>query len=79
MSQFYVVNESTEDTLETTDNLEDAIRFAKEAAKRGQPGDPVSVLAKNGQSLAQFLLLPDGIVQEQPIARPAKPIDATSR
>ena len=30
MSQFYIVNESTEDTFESTDNLEDAVRVARE-------------------------------------------------
>ncbi len=44
MSQFYIVNESTEDTLESTDNIEDAIRVAREAARQGQAGDPVSIL-----------------------------------
>jgi len=73
MSQFYVVIESTEDTFEATDNLQDAIRVAREVASQGQAGDPVSVLESGGQAVKQFVLMPDGTVAEQPVARPAKP------
>jgi hypothetical protein len=69
MSGFYVVNESTEDTLCTAENLSDAIRAAKEAARQGRAGDLVSVLDSGGQSVRQFVLLPDGTVAEQAIAR----------
>lgn len=67
MSQFYVVNESSEDTLHATDDLQDAIRTAKTAALQGQTGDPVSILESGGKAIRQFLLLPDGSVAEQPI------------
>jgi hypothetical protein len=68
MSQFYIVNESTEDTIEAADNLQDAIRVAKEVARQGQAGDPVSVLESGGKAVRQFVLLPDGTVAEQAIA-----------
>ena len=76
MSAFFIVNESTEDTLETTDNLDDAVRFAKEAAKKGLAGDPVSILNSDGKSVGQFVLTPDGTVKELRIASEAKPFDA---
>jgi len=73
MSQFYVVNESTEDTLESIDNLPDAIRAAREAAGQGQAGDLISILESGGTAVRQFVLMPDGTVAEQTIARPFKP------
>ena len=68
MPQFYVVNESTEDTLGSADNLPDAICAAKEAARQGRAGDLVSVLESGGQAVRQFVFLPDGTVAEQAIA-----------
>jgi len=72
MAQFYIINESTEDTLESTDNLQDAIRVAREVARQGQAGDPVSILESGGKAVRQFVLMPDGTVAEQAIARPVK-------
>jgi hypothetical protein len=72
MSQFYITNESTEDTFESTDDLQDAIRVAREVARQGQPGDPVSILESGGTTVRQFVLLPDGTVAEQAVARRAK-------
>jgi hypothetical protein len=69
MSRFYVVSESTEDTLDSAENLSDAICAAKEAARQGRPGDLVSVLESGGQAVRQYVLLPDGTVAEQPIVR----------
>ena len=69
MSRFYVVNESTEDTLGSAENLSDAICAAKDAARQGRAGDLVSVLESGGQAVRQFVLLPDGTVAEQAIAR----------
>ena len=69
MSGFYVVNESTEDTLCSADNLSDAISAAREAARQGRAGDLISVLESGGQAVRQFVLLPDGTVAEQAIAR----------
>jgi hypothetical protein len=67
MPRFYITNESTEDTFNSTDNLEDAIRIAREVARQGQAGDPVSV-EREGRTIRQFILMPDGTVAEQPIA-----------
>lgn len=72
MSQFYIVNESTEDTFESTDNLQDAIRVAREVARQGQAGDPVTILESGGKAVRQFVLMPDGTVAEQAIARQVK-------
>jgi hypothetical protein len=73
MSQFCVVNESTEDTFETTNNIQDAIRVAREVARQGQAGDPVSILQSGGKAVWQFVLMPDGTVAEGSIASPARP------
>jgi hypothetical protein len=73
MVQFDIINESTEDTFASTDNLQDAIRVVREAAKQGQAGDPVSILESGGNAVRQFVLLPDGTVAEQAIARQVKP------
>jgi hypothetical protein len=69
VSQFYIVNENTEDTFDSADNLQDAIRLAREAASQGQAGDLVSILESGGKAVRQFVLLPDGTVAEQAIAR----------
>ena len=37
MSQFYITSENTEDTFDSADSLPDAIRIARELAKRGKP------------------------------------------
>ena len=72
MFQFHIVNESTEDTFDTIENLEDAIRIAREVARQGQAGDLVSILESGGNAVRQFMLMPDGTVVEQAIARPVK-------
>jgi hypothetical protein len=72
MPQFYVVNESTEDTFESTDNLEDAIRVAREVARQGLAGGLVSVLENGGMAVRQFVRMPDGTVAEQAVARQAR-------
>jgi hypothetical protein len=68
MAQFYVIDEGTEDTLESTENLPDAVRAAREAASQGRAGEPVSVLESGGKTVKQFVLMPDGTVAEQAIA-----------
>jgi hypothetical protein len=68
MSQYYITNESTEDTIESTENLQDAIRVAREVATQGQTGDPISILESGGKTVRQFVLMPDGTVAEQAIA-----------
>jgi hypothetical protein len=72
MSQFHIVNEGTEDTFDSTENLQDAIRVAREAARQGQAGDLVSILDIGGKAVRQFVLMPDGTVAEQAIARQVK-------
>jgi hypothetical protein len=67
MSQFYITNESTEDTFDSTDNLQDAIRMAREVARQGPAGDPVCI-EREGKTIRQFVLMPDGTVAEQAIA-----------
>jgi hypothetical protein len=67
MPQFYITNESTEDTFDSTDDLQSAIRIAKEVARSGQVGDPVSI-EHDGKTVKQFILAPDGRVQEQVVA-----------
>jgi hypothetical protein len=72
MSQFYIINESTEDTVASTDNLQNALHLAREVARKGEAGDPVSILESGGKAVRQFVLQPDGTVAEQAIARPVK-------
>ncbi len=73
MSPFYVINENTEDTFATTDNLQDAIRVAREVSRQGQAGDLVSVLESGGKAVKQFVLMPDGTVTELAIAGQVEP------
>lgn len=49
MSRFYIVSESTDDTLGSADNLPEAMGAAKEAARRREAGDLVSVLGAGGK------------------------------
>ena len=63
MPQFYVTSENTEDTFDSTDSLQDAIRIAREVVKNGQVGDPVSVEYK-GKNIKQFVLMPSGKIAE---------------
>jgi hypothetical protein len=72
MPHFYIINESTEDTLEATEDLQSAIRMAREIASQGQAGDLVSILASGGNAVRQFVLMPNGTVAEQAIARQAR-------
>ena len=68
MSKFYVTNESTEDTFGVTDDLQEAIRIAKEVARNGQAGDLVLVESSDGKGVRQFVLTPDGTVAEIAVA-----------
>ena len=67
MPQFYVTSENSEDTFDSTNNLPDAIRIAKELARNGQAGDPVCV-EQEGKNIRIFVLMPNGTVAEQAIA-----------
>jgi hypothetical protein len=66
MSRFYITNESTEDTFDSTDDLPNAILLAKEVARSGQVGNPINV-ERDGKVIKQYILTPDGHVQEQAI------------
>ena len=67
MSQFYINSENTEDTFDSTDNLQDAIRIAREVAQQGEAGDPVCIEHK-GKNIRQFVLMPNGEVAEEALA-----------
>jgi hypothetical protein len=68
MSKFYVTNESTEDTFGATDDLQEAIRIAKDVARTGQTGDLVLVESSEGKGVRQFMLTPEGTIAERDVA-----------
>jgi len=67
MPKFYVTNESTEDTFGITEDLQEAIRIAKEVAQAGPAGDLVLVESE-GKGVKQFVLTTDGTVEEYQIS-----------
>ena len=67
VSQFYITSENTEDTFDATENLQDAIRIAREVAQIGQAGDLVCIEHK-GKNVRQFVLMPNGEVAEEVLA-----------
>ena len=67
MSQFHVTCENNEDTVDSTDSLQDAIRIAREAVLIGQAGDPVCIEHK-GKNIWQFVLMSNGEVAEKALA-----------
>lgn len=67
MPRYYVTNESTEDTFGTTEDLQEAIRIAKEVARTGQTGDLVLVESE-GKGVRQFVLTEDGSITENRIS-----------
>ncbi|OWK38149.1 hypothetical protein [Fimbriiglobus ruber] len=73
MPRFDITNESTEDTLDSTHDLQDAVRMALEAARTGTVGDPVSI-EQDGKCVKQFILLKDGTVRELEITAPLPPV-----
>lgn len=74
MSQFTIINESTEDTVGTADDIHSAIHQAKDAAQHSQAGDLVTVLEVGGMAVRQFVLLANGTVAELALARQVKHI-----
>ena len=68
MLKFYVTNESTEDTFGATDDLQEAIRIAKQVAINGQAGDLVLIESSEGKGIRQFVLTPDGTIAERDVA-----------
>ena len=66
-SAYYIVSESTEDHFDEVDSLEEALKIARELAKEGQAGDPVSI-EYDGRVIRQFVLTPEGKVEEEPVS-----------
>ena len=67
MSQFHITFENTEDSFDSADNLQDAIRIARDVAQKGPAGDPVNI-EYQGKNIRQFVLMPNGRVAEEQIA-----------
>jgi len=63
---YYITSETTEDRDET-DSLEEALQIARELVKESLAGDPVSI-EQNGRVIRQFVLTPDGEVEEEPVS-----------
>ena len=66
VNAYYVTSENSEDRLDCADNLEDAIRIARELAREGQAGEPVCI-EHRGLTIRQFVLMPDGRIEETEI------------
>ena len=64
MNQFYITSENTEDRFDSTDNLQDAIRIAREVAQEAGAGELVCI-EHQGKNIRQFVLMPDGKVKEE--------------
>jgi hypothetical protein len=73
MAQYYVRSEHTEDTFDCTDNLQDAMRIAREVAQKGEAGDPVCIQLK-GMNIMQFVLLPNGKIAEETLLENQGPL-----
>jgi hypothetical protein len=71
VSQFHITNDNTEDTYDSTDHLQDAIRIAREVVQSAQAGEPVCIQHK-GKNIWQFVLMPNGKVAEEALADVAK-------
>ncbi len=64
MNQFYITSENTEDRFDSTDNLQDAIRIAREVAQEARAGELVCI-EHQGKNIRQFVLMPNGKVKEE--------------
>ena len=67
MADFYITNENTEDRFDSTDNLQDAIRIAREVAQNEQDVEQVCI-EHNGKNIMQFVRMPNGKVAEVTLA-----------
>ncbi len=67
MSQFHITSDTTEDTYDSTESLQEAIRIAREVTKNGQAGETVCIEFK-GKNIWQFVLMPNGEVNEKALA-----------
>ena len=63
---YYIVSETSEDRFDEADSLEAAVRIARDLVRESQAGDPVSI-EHNGKVIRQFVLTPDGVVEEEPV------------
>ncbi|MCI0458357.1 MAG: hypothetical protein L0Z62_15440 [Gemmataceae bacterium] len=63
---YYIISETTEDRFDEVESLEEALRIARDWVKESQAGDPVSI-EQNGKVIRQFVLTPDGEVEEEPV------------
>jgi hypothetical protein len=64
MSQFYITSENTEDRFDSTDNLQDAIRIAREIVREARAGELVCI-EHEGKNIRQFVLMPNWKVKEE--------------
>ena len=64
MSQFHVTDENSEDTFDSADTLQEAIRIAREVARQGRAGELICV-EHEGKNIRQFVRLPNGEVEEK--------------
>lgn len=67
MSKYYVTNENSEDTFCVTDNLQEAIRIAKDVVKTGSVGDLVLIESSDGMAVKQFVLTPEGTILQHDV------------
>jgi hypothetical protein len=63
---YHIISETSEDRFGETTSLEDAIRIARDAAREGQTGEPVSI-EYQGRVIRQLVLMPNGEVAEEEI------------
>jgi hypothetical protein len=60
---YSIVSETTEDRFDEVDTLDEAIQIARGLVKEGTAGDPISI-EHNGRVVRQFVLTPEGVVEE---------------
>ncbi|HEV3258875.1 MAG TPA: hypothetical protein VG013_18540 [Gemmataceae bacterium] len=63
---YYIISENSEDRLDSTDSLQDALRLARDLAREGQAGDAISI-EHRGKVIRQLVRMPDGRVAEEEI------------
>jgi hypothetical protein len=64
MPRYHINNETTEDTFDSVENLQDAIRIAREMAIHCPTGDPISIEFQ-GKNVRQYLRLANGEITER--------------
>jgi len=63
---YCIINETTEDRFDETDNLADAIRIARTLVRENSVGGAISI-EHHGRVIRQLVLMPDGRVREEEI------------